>query len=621
MLQSPSLHRVSIRDAFWSRRLEINHTVTIPAIYEKCRQTGRIDAWKLNWRPGMPNEPHMFWDSDVAKWIEAAAYSLIAFPDAALQRKVDEVVALILRAQQPDGYINTHFTVVRPQMRWKNLRDWHELYCAGHLIEAAMAYHEATGASEFLQAVCRYADHIASVFGPEPGQKRGYPGHEEIELALIKLYRATGERKYLNLAKFFVDERGRQPHYFDVEAKERGEDPQAYWAGTHEYTQSHVPVREQDRPVGHAVRAMYLYSAMTDLALEYRDEGLLTACNRIWRHLVQKSMYITGGIGSLAANEGFADDYELPNDSAYAETCAAIGLFFWAHRMLHVHRHAHYADIMERTLYNAILSGVSLGGDLFFYQNPLASSGDHRRQPWFTCACCPPNLARLLASLGRYLHSFGERDIFLHLYIGNETVFSISEAEVRIETVSALPWQERVEITIFPEKPASFALYLRLPDWCPAPGIELNGRSVTRQAGIENRYAKLERNWRAGDRIVLTLPMPVRQIEAHPKVKANAGRIALQRGPLIYCFEEVDNGPNLHDLTLCREAAIRAQYKSDCLGGVVVLQGKAVRRCLEAWEDHLYAPAPTPREDMTFTAVPYYAWANRDPGEMRVWML
>src|SRR5256714_765313 len=320
---------VTIDDLFWSGRLRANREQTLPHLYRFCKETGRIDTFRLDWKPGREPVPHVFWDSDVAKWLEAACYSLATHPDAWLSQRVDEVVALILAAQQPDGYLNTHFTAVEPEKRWTNLRDRHELYCAGHLMEAAVAHFQATGKRTLLDALSRYADYIDSVFGPEPGKKRGYPGHEEIELALVKLYRATGERRYLRLSQYFIEERGRQPHYYDAEAHLRGEDPAAFWAGTYEYNQSHLPVREQQEVTGHAVRAMYLYSTMTDLAREFHDASLLATCKRLWSHLCSTHLYLTGGIGSSPSNEGFTTDYDLPNESAYAETCAAIGLVFW----------------------------------------------------------------------------------------------------------------------------------------------------------------------------------------------------------------------------------------------------------------------------------------------------
>ena len=404
-LRSPALAKVAIRDAFWAPRIEVNRTETVPIEFEQCRKTGRIDAWKLDWREGMQPEPHPFWDSDVAKWIEAAACSLATHPDARLERRVDRVIDLIAKAQRPDGYLNTYFSVVAPEKRWANLGMWHELYCAGHLIEAAVAYWEATGKSRFLDVVRRYADAIDAEFGP--GKRRGCPGHQEIELALVKLYRATGERRYLELALFFLNQRGQQPSVFREELERL--DPEDARLNRHffgegeafhtEYCQDHLPVREQGQALGHAVRAMYLYCAMADVAGETGDQELRRACLRLWNSVCDRRMYVTGGIGSSLRNEGFTHDYDLPNLSAYAETCAAVGLVFWSHRMLELECDGRFADVMERALYNGAISGVSLDGRRFFYVNPLASHGDVARREWFDCACCPPNIARLLASL------------------------------------------------------------------------------------------------------------------------------------------------------------------------------------------------------------------------------
>ena len=371
---------VTFNDSIWRSRIETNRAQTIPHIYEQCKQTGRIDAWK--WNQGEPNTPHVFWDSDVAKWMEAASYSLMSHPDPKLEAQLDEIIAMMSAAQMSDGYLNSHFIRVEPENRWKNLRDKHEMYCAGHLLEAAVAHHQATGKESMLNALRRYAHHIESQFGREEGKKRGYCGHEEIELALIKLFRLTKEKRYLNLAQYFIEERGTQPHYYDLEARARGEDPSKYYfGGDYTYLQAHRPVREQSEVAGHAVRAMYLYSAMTDLARETNDESLLEACKKLWRHLVTKRLYVTGGLGSSSSNEGFTSDYDLPDESAYAETCAGIGLMFWAHRMLNVTGDSQYADVIERVLYNNVLSSVSLDGKLFEYVNPLASNGDHQREP------------------------------------------------------------------------------------------------------------------------------------------------------------------------------------------------------------------------------------------------
>ena len=359
-------NQVTIEGGFWGPRIETNRKVTLPIEYEHLKKTGRLEAWELKWKPGDPNPPHIFWDSDVAKWMEAAAYSLTCHPDKTLEQNLDRVIALMEKAQLPDGYLNTHFIAVEPEKRWTNLRDNHELYCAGHLMEAAVAHYHATGKRSFLDVMCRYADHIHRTFGPGRDQKRGYPGHEEIELALIKLWGATGNRSYLDLATFFINERGRPPHYFTLEAQARGEDPARQRHGNYEYSQSHLPVREQTKVVGHAVRAMYLYCGMADVAAATGDKALLAACRRLWQNVTRRRMHVTGGIGPTASNEGFTTDYDMPTDTAYLETCAAIGLVFWAHRMLQADLDGDYGDVMERALYNGVLSGVSVEGDRFF---------------------------------------------------------------------------------------------------------------------------------------------------------------------------------------------------------------------------------------------------------------
>lgn len=629
------LQDVTISGGFWGERLGVNRTVTLPTIYYQSTITGRFDAWKLDWKPGQPNKPHIFWDSDAAKWIEAVAYSLATHPDSEMERQVDEVVDLIAAAQQPDGYLNIYFTVVEPEKRWTNLRDWHELYCAGHLIEAAVAYYQATGKRKLLDVMCRYVEHIESVFGTGPGQKRGYPGHEEIELALVKLYRATGEARYLNLAKYFIDERGQQPHYFDLEAVARGEDPQDYWAKTYRYSQSHIPVREQTEPVGHSVRACYLYSGMADVAVETGDEALASALRQIWDNLTGKHMYITGGLGPSVLNEGFTFDYDLPNETAYAETCAAISLAFWAHRMFHLEFDSRYIDVLERALYNGIISGVSFEGDRFFYANPLASYPHvhpynprhslahpdyvhYQREEWFSCACCPPNLARLLSSLGQYFYSTTDDSIYMHLYGQSSLKAKLNGREVHVAQETHFPWDETVNITISVDAPAQFVLAVRLPGWCRNPQIQVNGQPA--DMVIEKGYGKLDREWRSGDQVTVTLPMPVERIMAHPNIRENVGQIALQRGPIVYCLEEIDNGPDLPHVVIPRTSQFRTTYDPALLGGIVVIEGDAVRIKTD-WSDGPYQPAVASRaEPFTFKAIPYCFWANREPGEMRVWI-
>ncbi|MBN1400482.1 MAG: glycoside hydrolase family 127 protein, partial [Anaerolineae bacterium] len=531
-LNSVPLQQVRIEGGFWGRRQMINRTVTLPIEYEQAKKTGRIDAWRLEWQPGQPDPPHHFWDSDVAKWIEAAAYSLAVHPDPELERLVDDVIELIAAAQQPDGYLNIHFTVVEPQNRWTNLRDMHELYCAGHLTEAAVAYYQATGKRVLLDVLCRYVDHIDALFGPRPGQRRGYPGHEEIELALVKLYRVTGEGRYLDLARFFVDERGRQPHYFTLEARARGEDPADFHGRAYDYNQSHLPVREQATAEGHAVRAMYLYTGMADVAAETGDDSLVEALQTLWRNVTERRMYVTGGIGSAHTGERFTYDYDLPNDLAYAETCAAIGLVFWAQRMLQLDGDSRYADVMERALYNGVLSGVSLDGERFFYANPLEvdpevyagrpdlygrSSVTPERQEWFGCACCPPNIARLLASLGGYAYSVCEDDqpgVYVHLFMEGEATVNLDGSDVRLRQQTRYPWEGTVLIEVSLERPTAFSLWLRVPNWCRQATIRVNGEPIAVESSLESGYARVQRIWQAGDQVELALAMPVERVEA-----------------------------------------------------------------------------------------------------------
>jgi DUF1680 family protein len=611
---------VSIEDEFWAPRLRINREHTIPIEYQQCRDTGRIDAFRLNWKPGMEPVPHIFWDSDVAKWIEAASYSLATHPDPELEASLDKVIALISSAQGPDGYLNTHFTVVEPGKRWTNLRDRHELYCAGHLIEAAVAYFQATGKRALLDTICRYTDHIDQVFGPKPGQKHGYPGHEEIELALVKLYHVTGERRYLELSQYFVDERGRQPHYFDIEAEARGEDPQRFWAKSYAYMQAHIPVREQREVVGHAVRAMYLYSAMVDLAGETGDRSLLTTCEGLWLSLCTRNMYITGGIGPSGHNEGFTSNYDLPNETAYAETCAAVGLIFWNHRLLQLECDSRYADVMERVLYNGVLSGVSLDGERFFYENPLASLGQHHRQPWFDCACCPPNLARLLASLGQYVYAQNNSEIVVHLYVQGNGQFQIAGQKVRLRQETRYPWEGSVTMQLKMEQPLSFGLKLRIPGWCHTEHLSVNGEPMEIPSQLERGYVRLERIWRPGDQIKLELAMPVEYSYAHPDVRQDTGQIALQRGPIVYCLEEVDHTVPLQRIILSRETQLSSNFEANLLGGVTTIKGEALAADASDWNQTLYRAKSPILKPCLLTAIPYYAWDNRQPGQMRVWL-
>ncbi|MFY9526444.1 MAG: beta-L-arabinofuranosidase domain-containing protein [Limnochordia bacterium] len=569
----------------------------------------------------------IFQDSDVAKWLEAVGYRLATHPDPELEKTADEVIELLGRAQEEDGYLNSFFTIMRPEGRWTNLRDDHELYCAGHLIEAAVAYYEGTGKRNLLDIVCRFVDLIDSVFGPEPGKLKGYPGHQEIELALIRLYHVTGDEKHLKLAKFFIDQRGQQPHYFVQEWEKRGETGKSWYAWPLEYQQSHLPVREQTKAVGHSVRAMYMYSAMVDVARETNDVELMDVAKGLWRNVVSKQMYITGGVGSQEYGEGFSTDYDLPSDTAYTETCAAIGLVFWAQRLLQVEPKAEYADVLERALFNGVLSGISLDGQRFFYVNPLevvpeviSRRRDHfhvrpTRQSWFGCACCPPNIARLVASVGKYMYGVEGNALYVHLYGDNtaEAVWAGKNVTLRQET--DYPYEGEVKVSIEAPEAVDGVLYLRIPGWCQEWNVKVNGEIVTSPT-LEEGYLKLARVWTNGDTIELSLAMPVMRVRSNTLVRETIGKVALQRGPLVYCLEEQDNGANLAALILPAESEFIVEFEEEL--NVPILRGEAKRYVSNT--DELYTTAEPKAETVTITAIPYFAWDNRKSGEMLVWL-
>ena len=599
---------VRIDDSFWNERLRINREVSLPYQYWQCKETGRIDAFRLQWQPGTGSAPNIAWDSDVAKWVEAASYSLATHPDADLAAQLEEVVGLIALAQQPDGYLNTHFTQVDKEKRWENLQDAHELYCAGHLFEAAVAHFQATGKRDLLDVACRYADYISTVFGREEGKIHGYCGHEEIELALVKLYRATREKRYLELSRYFVEERGRSPHIFKKPRDGRG--------GI-DYYQAHAPVREQKEAVGHAVRAVYLYSAIADLAGESNDPSLLAASETLWDSVTKRKMYLTGGIGSTRVGEAFTNDYDLPDETAYCETCAAVGMVMWSHRLVQLDCDRRYADVMERALYNSVLSGVSRDGTKFFYENPLASRGGHHRQPWFECVCCPSNLSRLLASLGNYLFSRTTDGLAVHLYLQSGMARqSVAGASVQVKVETRYPWEGLIRLTVETDRPAAFALRLRIPEWCRSYEVRIGGKPV--EAPEEKGYAVIHRTWSSGDAVELVLDMPVEKIVSHPGVLMNQGQVALQRGPLVYCVEDANHKTGVFNLVLPGDAKMSPRWDQNLLGGITVVEGEALVRTPS---DNLYSRAG----DVTFAetdllAVPYYAWDNQTPGAMTVWM-
>ncbi len=622
---------VEINDSFWSPRLETNRKNTIPTVYDWSRKTGRIDAW--TWKPGKKNRPHHFWDSDIAKWIEAAAYSLEKNPDRKLEGQVDHVVDLMGAAQLKDGYLNSFYINAEPGKRWTNLRDMHELYCAGHLIEGAVAYYRATGKRKFLDIMLKFVDHIADTFGRKPGQKRGYCGHEEIELALLKLYDLTGEKKHLDLARYFIDERGRKPHYFTVEAEKRGE-KNLHWSSfgkkdNYDYYQADKPLRELDEALGHAVRAGYIYSAMLSLAAETNDRKLFETCKRLFDNIISRKMYITGGIGSMKHGESFSYEYDLQNETAYAETCAAISLVLFSYRMLQIEPDSKYADAMERALYNGVMSGVSLDGRAFFYSNPLSAYPhpgnileEHvkpERQKWFGCSCCPSNVARLLASLGSYIYMKGADEIRVNLFISSTSSVEMKQGRVLISQKTNYPWDGSTSIEVSPETPSEFKLCVRIPGWCRKYSIIMGGKKV--QFAVKNGYAVISRKWYAGDKIEIDFEMPAFIVEANPELRHDCGKVAVQRGPIVYCAEEADNGKHIYDLSIdVSNPKLATRPDNSILKGAVAIFADACKRKVGGWGNGLYRECESKMEKVRLKLIPYFIWANRKPGEMAVWL-
>jgi DUF1680 family protein len=609
-LRAVPFTEVRVADRFWRPRQDTNRLVSIPINFENLEKAGNLENFRLAARRATNGyQGPVFMDSDAYKAMEAAAYSLAAHPDPALEKQLEELIATLAAAQLPDGYLNSFFIVKRPGRRWTNLRDAHELYCAGHLFEAAVAHFQATGRRTFLNVACKLADHIDSVFGPPP-KRLGYPGHPEIELALIKLWRVTGERRYFELARFFIENRGRG--YF---ATERDRPDPKYDPA---YYQDDVPIFDHDRIKGHAVRAAYLMAGATDVAAETGDARLLRMLDRVWRNTVERNVYLTGGIGPSAHNEGFTTDYDLPNLTAYQETCATIALALWAHRLALLYGDAQYADVMERALYNGLLAGVSRDGRLFFYVNPLESRGDHHRKPWYGCACCPPNVARTLAALGGYVAATGHDALWINLYVQGELNLPLGGESARWRVTTDYPWDGRVQLRAGLRRPASFQLRLRLPGWAREYSVAVNGQRIA-QPLVERGYIVLARQWRGGDRVDLEFPMPVERIVAHPNVKADRGLVALQRGPVVYCLEQCDQPVPLGRLFLPPDATLKAVFEPRLLGGVTVLRGLAGVTPELKWEQRLYQPLPAAQR-VEFTAIPYHAWDNRAPGAMKVWL-
>ncbi len=619
--------KVDLTGSFWRERLDTVLSRTVPSQYAQLESHTMLEALKLpkpvpdltipRGETGFTTQ--VFWDSDIGKWIEAASYALHHRRDAEIEEKIDAIVDDLEKAQAPDGYLNCWYLEREPENRWTNLRDNHEMYNAGHLLEGAVAYFQATGRRKFLNVMERFMDHIAQTFGTGPGQKRGYPGHQELELALIKLYHLTGDKSRLDLATYFINERGRQPLYFVEEAKARGDEH--FVQGTQEYNQSHKPVREQDKVVGHAVRAFYMYSAMADLAAELDDAGLKNACEVLWKDVVETRMYVTGGFGPSASNEGFTKDYDLPNPTAYAETCASVAMVFWAQRMLNIDLEGQYADVLERALYNNCMAGLSRDGEHYFYDNPLQSDGSHQRWDWHPCPCCTMNVARLIASVSGYFYATSDDALIVHLYGGTQTRLEVAGISVGVREVSDYPWSGEISVTLEPERETEFSLKLRIPSWAENASAEVNGARIDVAAGTTNGYLDIRRVWTKGDRVNLHLPMPIERIYAHPLVAADYGKVALMRGPLLYCLEQADNADiPLDFVKLPRETALEAKKSPDLFDGIVTVAAKGVCVKTSDWQHVLYRAQPPVETPVGLTAIPYYLWANRGQNAMKVWI-
>ena len=611
---------VKLSDSFLSRWVSLNRETVIPYSIQRCDETGRIDAFKLDWKPGMPKEPHRFWDSDFAKVLEGAYLDLMAHPDPEREAQLDKYVDLIISAQQPDGYLNTHFTVVEPEKRWWNLRVGHELYCAGHLMEAAVAHFQATGNRKFLDCLCRYADYIGTVFGPGKGQLKGYPGHEEIELALCKLADASGNRKYAQLAKFFIDQRGQQPNYFDEEARIHHEapiDPRNL--------QAHIPVREQKDATGHAVRAMYLSCGMAEMAVRFDDEELLACCKRMFESVTKRNMYITGGVGSSEKGESFSADYHLPNAYAYAESCASIGLALFAMRMGNITGEAGYFDVMERAIFNGILSGLALSGTEFFYENKLEVNqavegpvGHHRltRQPWFSTSCCPTNFCRFLPQLQQMAYSYSADTLCVNMPLNAHLDIPVSGGRLKGTVTGDYPLDNCIRLHIEEAPENSVKLRIRIPYWADNAVVHFNRKVICRHAtGI---YAT-EMVLHSGDVLEINHETHLRVNYADPRVSDAAGKVALSYGPFVLALESIDNATaDMSALVIDTGRPIIRTTVKGLPKGTPAFKGHGfVERSAEPGE--LYSTKPPKRKPCTFVAIPYCLWQNRGVSNMAVW--
>ena len=610
---------VKVTDSFWGQRLDASRKVTIPLAFSKCEETGRYDNFVKAAHPSDTIKVGglAFDDTDVYKTIEGASYLLQTYPDKKLEKYIDSVLVIVAAAQEPDGYLYTSRTM-NPKhphewagsKRWEKVEDLsHEFYNLGHMVEGAIAHYQATGKKNFLDIAIKYADCVCREIGDKPGQTVAVPGHQIAEMALAKLYLVTGNQKYLDQAKFFLDKRG-------------------YTTRTDEYSQAHKPVIEQDEAVGHAVRAAYMYSGMADVAALTGDKSYINAIDKIWDNIVSKKLYITGGIGATGAGEAFGKNYELPNMSAYCETCAAIGNVYMNYRLFLLHGESKYYDVLERSLYNGLISGVSLDGGGFFYPNPLESIGQHQRQPWFGCACCPSNICRFIPSLPGYIYAVKDNDVYVNLFMSNTSDLKVAGKKVSLTQTTNYPWDGDVKVEIAKAANQKFNLKLRIPGWVKnqvtpsdlytysdgkrlSYSVKVNGQEV--KSELKNGYFSIDRQWKKGDRVEIHFDMEPRTVKANPKVEADQGRIAIERGPIVYCAEWPDNSFDVLSVFMNREPKFEVVAKPELLYGINELKTDAQ---ILGYDDR----GRLTTSDVKLTLIPYYAWAHRGSGAMAVWL-
>lgn len=610
---------VKVTDSFWGQRLKASREVTIPLAFSKCEETGRYDNF---YKAAHPSSEYKvggltFDDTDVYKTIEGASYSMQTYPDKKLEKYIDSVLTVVAAAQEPDGYLYTSRTM-NPEHphEWSGSRRWekveelsHEFYNLGHMIEGAIAHYQATGKKNFLNIAIKYADCVEREIGDKPGQLVRVPGHQIAEMALCKLYLVTGQQKYLDLAKFFLDKRG-------------------YTTRTDAYSQAHKPVLEQDEAVGHAVRAAYMYSGMADVAALTGDTGYVHAIDKIWDNAVTKKLYITGGIGATSNGEAFGKNYELPNMSAYCETCAAIGNVYWNYRLFLLHGESKYYDVLERTLYNGLISGVSLDGGGFFYPNPLESTGQHQRQPWFGCACCPSNICRFIPSLPGYIYAVHDKDVYINLFMSNTSELKVDGKKVTLSQTTGYPWEGDIHVSVTPKGTQNFVLKIRVPGWVQGEVVpsdlyaftdnkklgytmKVNGETV--EGILDKGYFAISRQWKKGDVVDVHFDMEPRTVKANSQVEADRGKVAVERGPIVYCAEWPDNDFNIRNVLMNRKPEFKVERKPELLYGINELKTQA--QTLGYDENGRLVT-----KDVTLTMIPYYAWAHRGSGNMLVWL-